>query len=42
MSDDPVRVLPDESVSTAAFDRGALEVARGLATRVLAAFRNRR
>jgi hypothetical protein len=41
-SDAPVRVLPDESVSASAFDRGAEEVARTLVDALLEAFRNRR
>lgn len=42
MSDEPVRVLPDESVSAAAFDRGAREVATDLTHKLLAGFRSRR
>lgn len=42
MSDEPVRVLPDESVSAAAFDAGAPEVGRDLTNKILRTFRNRR
>lgn len=38
-SDQPVRVVPDESVTAAAFDTGATEVARGLAQSVMADLR---
>jgi hypothetical protein len=41
MSDEPVRVLPDESVSSAVFDRGAPEVATDLTHKLLAGFRSR-
>lgn len=40
--DKPIRVLPDESVSSAAFDRGADEVGRHLAAALLDAFARRR
>lgn len=41
-SNDAIRVLPDESVSAAAFDRGATEYGRELASAVLGAFQQRR
>ncbi|MEP9362940.1 DUF4062 domain-containing protein [Nocardioides sp. CN2-186] len=40
--DEPVRVLPDESVSPAALDRGADELARDLAAALLEKFGRRR
>jgi len=40
--EDPVRVEPDESVSAAAFDRGADQVTRDLITGLLEAFRSHR
>ncbi len=40
--DRPVRVAPDEAVSSAAFDRGADEVAAALVESLLAAFRAQR
>lgn len=42
MLSDPVRVSPDETVSSAAFDQGADEVARSLVQSLMAAFRNAR
>lgn len=41
-SDQPIRVEPDESVTIAAFDRGAYEVARPLVHQLLEAFSRRR
>jgi uncharacterized protein DUF4062 len=41
-SDAPVRVVPDETVSSAAFDRGADEVARNLVESLVEGFRSRR
>lgn len=40
--DGPVRIAPDEAVSSAAFDRGAEEVAASLVRSLLEAFRARR
>jgi hypothetical protein len=42
MRDEPLRVLPDETVTASAFDRGASEVGRELATTVLEAYRRGR
>jgi hypothetical protein len=41
-SDKPVQVIPDETVSAAAFDRGADEVARNLVEALIQGFRGRR
>lgn len=42
LSDEPVRVWPDESVSMSAFERGASEVARDLARALIDGFQRRR
>jgi hypothetical protein len=42
LSDDPVRIWPDESVSTIAFDRGADDVARDIASSLVDGFQRRR
>ncbi len=41
MSDQPLRVIPDESVSLAALSTGAAEVAAHLAQALIAQFKSR-